>query len=184
MALAKETCYTIEDIYNLPEGKRAELIDGQIYFMSPPTYRHQKIVIKLSQKIANYIDSKNWSCEVLPAPFAVFLTKNKKNYVEPDISVICDKSKLTEKGCTGAPDWIIEVVSPSSKTMDYCTKLFQYRNTGVKEYWIVDPMKNRITVYNFEANDIEEYSFSDTVKVSIYEDLTINFSELSELLDS
>ncbi len=184
MALAKETNYTIEDIYNLPEGKRAELIDGQIYFMAPPTYRHQKIVIKLSQKIANYIDSKNGLCEVLPAPFAVFLTKNKKNYVEPDISVICDKSKLTEKGCAGAPDWIIEVVSPSSKTMDYCTKLFQYRNTGVKEYWIVDPMKNRITVYNFVADDMEEYTFSDSVKVGIYEDFAIDFSELSETLNT
>ena len=184
MALVKETCYTIEDIYNLPEGKRAELINGQIYFMSPPTYKHQKIISILHATIYNYIKSKNGSCEVLPAPFAVFLTKNKKNYVEPDISVICDKSKLNEKGCAGAPDWIIEVVSPSSKTMDYCTKLFQYRNTGVREYWIVDPMKNRITVYNFFADDMEEYSFSDTVQVGIYEDLTIDFSELLEVLDS
>ena len=184
MALAKETCYTIEDIYNLPDGERAELIDGQIYFMAPPTYKHQKIIMELSTIINNYIKSKNGPCEVLPAPFAIFLTKNKKNYVEPDISVICDKSKLNEKGCVGSPDWIIEVVSPSSKTMDYCTKLFQYRNTGVREYWIVDPIKNRITVYNFVANDMEEYSFSDSVKVGIYEDLIIDFSELSKTLDS
>ncbi len=183
MALVKETCYTIEDIYNLPEGKRAELIDGQIYFMSPPTYKHQKIISILHAIIYNYIKSKNGSCEVLPAPFAVFLTKNKKNYVEPDISVICDKSKLTEKGCVGSPDWIIEVVSPSSKTMDYHTKLFQYRNTGVKEYWIVDPMKNRIMVHNFKSETMEEYSFFDSVKVGIYEDLIIDFSELSETLD-
>ena len=184
MALAKETCYTIEDIYNLPEGKRAELIDGQIYFMAPPTYRHQKIVIKLSQKIANYIDSKNGSCEVLPAPFAVFLTKNQKNYVEPDISVICDKSKITKHGCVGSPDWIIEIVSPSSRQMDYFTKLFKYHSSNVREYWIVDPLKNRIMVYQFESSTITEYSFSDSIKVGIYEDLTIDFSELSDILDS
>ncbi len=184
MSLAKDTCYTIEDIYNLPEGKRAELIDGQIYFMAPPTYRHQEIVFELSLTIGNYIKSKKGPCKVLPAPFAVFLTKNKKNYVEPDISVICDKSKLTEKGCDGSPDWIIEVVSPSSKTMDYHTKLFKYRNTGVKEYWIVDPMKNRIMVHNFTSETMEEYSFSDSVKVGIYENFSIDFSELSEVLDS
>ena len=184
MALPKEINYTIEDIYNLPDGKRAELIDGQIYFMSPPTYRHQEIVFELSLTIGNYIKTKKGSCKVLPAPFAVFLTKNKKNYVEPDISIICDKSKLTEKGCDGSPDWIIEVVSPSSKTMDYHTKLFQYHNTGVREYWIVDPMKNRIMVHNFEANAMEEYSFSDSVKAGIYEDLTIHFSEISEAIDS
>ena len=183
MSLAKETYYTIEDIYNLPEGKRAELIDGQIYFMAPPTYRHQEIVFELSLTIGNYIKSKKGPCKVLPAPFAVFLTKNKKNYVEPDISVICDKSKLTEKGCNGSPDWIIEIVSPSSKNMDYHTKLFKYRNTGVREYWIVDPMKSRIMAHNFKSNTMEEYSFSDLIKVGIYEDLYINFAEISETLD-
>ena len=184
MALEKETNYTIEDIYNLPDGKRAELIDGQIYFMAPPSRTHQRIIGMLYQRITNYIDSKKGTCEVYLAPFAVFLTKNKNNYVEPDISIICDKSQLTEKGCVGAPDWIIEVVSPSSKTMDYHTKLFKYRNTGVKEYWIVDPMKNRIMVHNFNFETMEEYSFSDSVKVGIYDDLTINFFELSEVLDS
>ncbi len=184
MALAKESNYTIKDIYNLPEGKRAELIDGQIYFMAPPTYRHQKIIIKLSQKIANYIDSKNGSCEVLPAPFAVFLNKNDKNYVEPDISVICDKSKLDDRGCYGSPDWIIEVVSSSSRQLDYLVKMVKYSNAGVREYWIVDPLKSRIIVYNFEFNTMEEYSFSDLIKVGIYEDLTINFAEISEALDS
>ena len=182
MALAKEISYTIEDIYNLPAGERAELIDGQIYYMAPPSYKHQKIIGILYSTIYNYIKSKKGSCEVLPAPFAVFLNKNEKNYVEPDISVICDKTKLNEKGCNGAPDWIIEIVSTSSKTMDYHTKLFKYRNTGVREYWIVDPMKNRIMVHNFETNNMEEYSFSDLIKVGIYEDFSINFAEISQEL--
>ena len=184
MALLKELSYTIEDIYNLPDGERAELIDGQIYYMAPPSYRHQELVSILHGTIYNYIKSKKGPCKVLPAPFAVFLNKNEKNYVEPDISVICDKTKLNDRGCNGAPDWIIEIVSPSSKTMDYHTKLFKYRNTGVREYWIVDPMKNRITVYNFELEDTFEYSFSDSVKVGIYEDFSINFAEISEALNS
>ena len=111
--IRKQETYTIEDIYALPEGQRAELIDGQIYDMAPPNRRHQRISGKLHQAIANYIDSKNGECEVYAAPFAVFLNEDDRNYVEPDISVICDKNKLTDKGCNGAPDWIIEIVSSS-----------------------------------------------------------------------
>ena len=178
-ALVKEIIYTIEDIYALSDGERAELIDGQIYYMSPPSRKHQKLVNRLSQQITNYIDSKNGSCEVYPAPFAVFLNKNDDtNYVEPDISVICDTSKLNDRGCLGSPDWIIEIVSPSSKYMDYFTKLMKYRNAGVREYWIVDPLKNQITTYYFENEIIEQYTFSDKVKVSIYNDFQINFSEI------
>ncbi len=168
--------YTIDDIYDLPDGERAELIDGQIYFMAPPSTRHQRIVSKLNQKIANYIDVHGGDCEVFPSPFAVFLNNDDVNYVEPDISVICDSSKLDDKGCHGAPDWIIEIVSPSSKRIDYLIKLFKYRNAGVKEYWIVDAQKNRITVYNFVYDTIEEYSFEEDIPVGIYEDFSIRIS--------
>lgn len=178
MALAEKAMYTTEYIYSLPDGQRAELIDGQIYMMAPPSRKHQRIVGELYRKISNYIESRNGSCEVDIAPFAVFLNQDDKNYVEPDISVICDQNKLTEKGCNGAPDWIVEVVSPSSIRIDYVIKLFKYRTAGVKEYWIVDNDKNRITIYNFETDDIFEYSFSDTVKVGIYDDLEIDFSKL------
>ena len=171
----KET-YTIEDIYALPEGERAELIDGQIFYLATPSTRHQRIVSKLNQKIANYIDVHGGDCEVFPSPFAVFLNNDDINYVEPDISVICDQSKLTDKGCNGAPDWIIEIVSPSSKRMDYLIKLFKYRNAGVKEYWIVDSEKDRITVYNFVHDTIEEYAFGDDVPAGIYEDFSIKVS--------
>ena len=177
-ALAKEIVYTVEDIYALPDGKRAELIDGQIYYMSPPNIRHQRISSVLHTTIYNYIKSKNGSCEVFSSPFAVFLDKNDTTYVEPDISVICDKTKLENgRGCLGSPDWIIEIVSPSSRYMDYFTKLMKYRNAGVREYWIVDPLKNQITTYYFEDEMIEQYTFSDKVKVSIYNDFEIDFSE-------
>ena len=109
----------------------------------------------------------------------VFLNKDDYNYVEPDISVICDKNKLDDRGCNGAPDWVVEIVSPSSKQMDYFTKLFKYREAGVREYWIVDAQRNQITVYNFEAEEIANYTFADSVKVGIYEDFSIDFSTIS-----
>ena len=131
--LKKQTVYTISDIYALPDGERAELIDGQIYNMAPPGRLHQKISWKLHQAIANYIDSRNGLCEVYAAPFAVFLNDDDINYVEPDLSVIGDLSKLDDKGCHGAPDWVIEIVSSYSRSRDYITKLFKYRTAGVRE---------------------------------------------------
>jgi Uma2 family endonuclease len=178
MALLQERIYSIDDIYNLPDGQRAELIDGQLYMMAPPGTKHQEIVHFLDRTIGNYIHGNGGSCKIYPSPFAVFLNKDSKNYVEPDISVICDKNKIDDKGCNGAPDWVIEVVSPSSRHMDYMTKLFKYRMAGVREYWIVDQNINRIMVYNFENDSLMEHSFSDTVKAGIYEDFEIDFSEV------
>lgn len=171
--------YTMEDIYNLPDGQRAELIDGELYMMAAPNRVHQRIVMELSFRIRDYIGRNDRDCEVYPSPFAVFLNVNNDIYVEPDISVICDKNKLTDEGCMGAPDWIIEIVSPSSRAMDYNKKLFKYRMAGVREYWIVDLKKQLIMVYNFEHDAFEEYSFSDKVKAGIYEDFEIDFSEIS-----
>lgn len=172
-ALRREEIYTIDDIYALPDGERAELIDGKIYYMAPPNTKHQRFVHFFDREIGNYIQKKNGECEVFPAPFAVFLNGNDINYVEPDISVICDKDKITEKGCNGAPDWIIEIVSPGSRSMDYFTKLFKYRTAGVREYWIVDSVKERVTIYRFEDEIMEEYSFGEVVQVGIYEDFSI-----------
>lgn len=168
-ALIKEEMYTIEDIYALPDGERAELIDGKIYYMTPPGTKHQRLVHFFDREIGNYIQEKNGECEVFPAPFAVFLNEDNINYVEPDISVIFDKNKITDKGCNGAPDWIVEIVSPSNKPMDYFTKLFKYRTAGVREYWIVDPEKEMITVYRFEKETMEQYSFGEDIPVGIYE---------------
>lgn len=179
MALPQYDEYTIEDIYNLPEGTRAELIDGQIYYMAPPTRKHQDIAGTLYRKIADYIDTKGGPCKTYISPFAVFLNDDDKNYVEPDVSVICSPNKLNDRGCVGAPDWIIEIVSPGSRKTDYFTKLFKYRTAGVREYWIVDPIKNLILVYNFDISDSEQYTFSDTIKASIYDDLYIDFSKMN-----
>ncbi len=179
MPLPKERTYTIEDIYNLPDGERAELIDGQIYSMAPPSRIHQRLVHLFDREIGSYIKENNGKCEVYPAPFAVFLNKDDLTYVEPDVSVICDPSKLNDKGCNGAPDWIIEIVSPSSKRMDYLTKLLKYRTAGVREYWIVNPMQKQISTYFFgEQENADQYSFDDDVPVGIYPGFTINIGEL------
>ena len=180
-ALAHANIYTEEDYYNLPETVRAELIDGQIYYMSAPSRIHQKILMFLSKTIANYIDSKDGSCEVYPAPFAVKLFEDDdKTVVEPDISVICDPNKLTDRGCTGAPDWIVEIVSPSTSSHDYIRKLNLYAKAGVKEYWIIDPRTEKVFVYHLDQADVnaDSYTFQDKIKVNIYDDLWIGFAEL------
>ena len=183
MPLPKESTYTIDDIYALPDGERAELIDGHIYYMAPPSTRHQRISSFISWKISEYIHTNQGTCEVFAAPFAVHLDETNNTYVEPDISVICDPNKLNDKGCISSPDWIIEIVSPASKRMDYYTKLFKYRTAGVREYWIVDPDKDRIFVYHFvaesaEEESMEEYTLKDSVKAGIYDELVIDFGDM------
>ena len=175
-ALRKEEIYIVEDIYKLPEGERAELIDGQIYYMAPPGRTHQKLSMALSNEISAYIRENGGDCEIYPAPFAVFLNEDDFNYVEPDISVICDVEKLDEKGCHGAPDWVIEIVSPASRKMDYYKKLFQYPMAGVREYWVVDPDRHMVTVYNFEQDNMEEYAFDKEIPVGVYEGFFIKLT--------
>lgn len=180
MAMAQKQMYTEVDYYALPEGVRAELINGQIYYQAAPSRVHQRILGKLHQTIANYIDTKGGPCEIYPAPFAVKLWKNRKTIVEPDLSVICDQSKFTDRGCAGAPDWIIEIVSAGNSSHDYIKKLNLYADAGVREYWIVDPMKQTIFVYHLEESKFEVtvYTFQDRIKVNIYDDLWIDFKEI------
>lgn len=125
-----------------------------------------------------YIDAKSGSCEVYPSPFAVKLKADRETIVEPDISVICDRDKLTDKGCTGAPDWVIEITSPSTSSHDYIRKLNLYADAGVREYWIVNPKEQTIFVYYFEKDNfkVTPYTFRDKIKVNIYDDLWIDFS--------
>ncbi len=177
----QEITYTIDDIYNLPEGTRAELFGGQIHYMTPPSTKHQRLLKNVLTIIDNYINLKNGSCEVLPAPFAVFLNKDDKTYVEPDISVICDPNKINDKGCNGAPDWIIEITSPSNSVHDYIDKLSLYKSAGVREYWILNPQKQIIAVYYFTEENFypQNYTFKDKIKVNIYDDLIIDFNEIS-----
>ena len=179
-ALLKDTDTRIRIADNLPENVRAELINGQFYDMAAPSRIHQEILNTINNTIYNYIHSKKGDCRVYPAPFAVKLFNDRKTVVEPDISVICDPNKLTDQGCSGAPDWIIEIISPSTSSHDYVRKLNFYMDAGVKEYWIVDPLEKRILVYYLEKTQFKmtSYTFQDKIKVNIYDDLWISLQEL------
>jgi len=179
MPLLKEDTYTSEDYWRLPDGQRAELIAGRLYNMAPPSRIHQELVMELSSTIRNYVRDRKGMCKVYPAPFAVDLNADDETWVEPDISVICDGNKLTERGCKGAPDFIIEVVSPGSRKIDYSTKNALYSDAGVREYWIVDPVRKRTTVYRYEEDAAPMIiPFDCAITVGIYGDLQIMIEEL------
>lgn len=173
--------YTTADIEALPEGERAELIDGEMFMMATPKSIHQDILVNLIFDIKGYIRKNKGKCKVYPAPYGVYIKDDTLNFVEPDISVICNMNKIDEKGCHGAPDWIIEIVSPSSRKMDYVRKTALYREAGVREYWIVDFEKETVTVYEADHWDAPVcHSFSEQIKVGIYEDLYIDFLLIKE----
>lgn len=176
--------YTFEDILALPEGEHAELINGEMFMMASPARGHQDAVIWLSNQIFNYINGKKGKCRVYSSGFAVFPKKDNINYVEPDVTVVCDRDKLDKRGCNGAPEWAIEIVSPSSIKMDYERKKKLYQESGVEEYWIVDLEKEQVKVYRFSEDDRgRDYSFEDTVKVGIYNDMELDLRMLKEYLE-
>ncbi|MBQ9065474.1 MAG: Uma2 family endonuclease [Blautia sp.] len=175
-ALTNEKTYTINDIMQFPEDVRIELADGQIYNMAPPSRIHQKLSGVLFNTIFSHISAEEKDCEIYAAPFGVFL--DDLNYFEPDLSVICDRSRLSDRGCEGAPDWIIEIVSPSTQHMDYMIKLLKYRSAGVHLYWIVNPATKTVSVYDFQNSQTAQFSFSDYITVSLCESFTIRFDDL------
>ncbi len=174
---------TLRQYEALPENIRAEVFDGQISYMASPSQDHQIISMELSTLLNTYLKSKNGSCRVFHAPFDVKLNDKPLTIVQPDLMIICDKNKLDGKRCNGAPDFIIEIVSPSNPSDDYIRKLYYYKNYGVREYWIIDPQRKNITVNYFEQDLLNvPYTFDAVLKVNIYEDLYINFSDISKLL--
>ena len=175
---------TLEQYEVLPEDKRVEVFDGVIYDMASPSQEHQIISMELSTILNTYTKGKKGSCRVFHAPFDVKLSDMPLTIVQPDIMVVCNKDKLDEKRCNGAPDFIIEIVSPSNPADDYIRKLYYYKNTGVREYWIVDPRRKIVIVNYFEGNMLNiQYSFDSIIKVNIYDDLLINFSEIADMLN-
>lgn len=175
---------TLEQYETLPENRRAEVFDGVIYDMASPSQIHQTLSMELSNTLYNYLKSKKGSCLVFSAPFDVKLSDNPLTIVQPDIMIICDKNKLDGKRCNGAPDFIIEIVSPANPSDDYIRKLYYYKNARVREYWIVDPRRKTVTVNYFEDDIVSvQYPFDSIVKVNIYDDLYINFAEIARLLN-
>lgn len=178
-SLPQPQVITLEEYEALPEDMRAEVFDGQIYGMSSPSEIHQTISTELTTLLNNYIKSEKSPCKVFHAPFDVKLNDSPLTVVQPDLLVVCDRSKLDGKRCNGAPDFIIEIVSPSNPSDDYIRKLYYYKNAGVREYWIVDPRRKIVTVYYFEGGAFNvQYTFDAAIKANIFDDFYINFLDM------
>ena len=183
MPMPNEQTYTAEEFLRLTADseQRQELIDGAIIAQASPGQKHQELVGGLYAAIRSYIRANNGNCKPFISPFDVKL--NEYNVVIPDVLVVCDPSKLDGKRCNGAPDWVIEVTSSNYK-YDVTAKLLLYKETGVREYWIVDPENQKVFVYHFEQsmNAVQFYDFDQPIPVGIYKDapvqLTINISEV------
>ena len=169
---------TLDDYLALPEGTRIELIDGKFYDMAVPTTIHQSIGFEICYLFKNYVSKKGEKCVPFIAPMDVQLDCDNRTMVQPDVLVVCDRNKITRARIVGAPDLVVEVVSPANMVTDVMIKLFKYKNAGVREYWIVYPDEKRVTVFDFEK-DIgpRDYSFEDTIPVAIWDgDCKIDFS--------
>lgn len=178
-----EPNYTLEDYYYVSEELRVELLDGRFYYMAAPTNRHQWLVYKLCEAFNQFIKTKDGHCISLPAA-NVQLNQDEKTMLEPDVFVVCDRDKLKKDRTIGAPDLVVEIHSPSTKSYDIKEKLSCYRQAGVREYWMVDPEKERVTVCDFggeHANRI--YGFHEKVPVGIFDgDCLVDLREILEEL--
>ncbi len=176
--------YSYADYAQWPEDERWELIDGVAYAMTAPQRLHQDIVSELCRQVGNYLYGK--SCKFYVAPFDVRLPRQDEadakveTVVQPDLSVICDPSKLDKQGCRGAPDWIVEVLSPSTALKDMDTKRSLYQRHGVQEYWIIHPEDRWILVYTLDAQDRYGqpgvFGMDEPTVVQRFPDLNIDWS--------
>ncbi len=179
-----EELKTIEDYYALPDDERVELIDGRFYVMSAPTVNHQDWIFELAKAFDRYIEKNRGLCRVYLAPCDVRLDKDDYTMVQPDLMICCSRDQVTFKRIEGAPDFVLEIVSPGSVYLDRHKKLQKYRDAGVREYWIVDPRKETVTVYHFGKSDEAVcYTFADEVPVGIYGgDCEIDFARIRKRL--
>lgn len=181
----KQGEYTLEDYYNLPDDQRAELIDGVLYNMSSPTTYHQLVIAQIVRQFFNCMEGHE-ECEVFFSPLDVQLDMDNKTMVQPDIIVLCNKSKMIRQCIYGAPDFVLEVLSPSTEKKDKIVKRHKYLNAGCREYWIVDPDEETVTAYDFEKDNISmRHSFEEKIPVGISEGkCQIDFKPIKEKLES
>jgi len=168
--------------WELKPGERFELIYGVPYAMSAPNYTHQRILIMLGSEFFTFLKGK--TCRVLPAPFDVRLFYNEDDsddtVVQPDLTVICDSKKIGEEGCRGAPDMVVEIVSPSNTVIEMERKLRLYREAQVREYWIVEPRNKLINIYLLKDGEyiVRSYGIKDTIRPEVLSGLEIKLSEI------
>jgi len=178
----RQGTYTIDDLDRLPDGVRVELIDGVLYQFSAPRVTHQRIVFMLAKQLDDCAASHG--CEVLISPLGVQLDCDEKTLVQPDVMAICDTDKALEEGIYGAPEFVAEVLSRSTRHRDLTIKVGKYEHAGVKEYWIIDPEHERVLVYDFnDENVIFQYTFDDKIPVRLSGgECIIDFPEIKERL--
>ena len=176
--------YTLEDYRALPDDQRMELIDGYFFKMEAPSALHQELLIELAYRFKDYQKKKRPDCRVIPAPFDVQLDRDILTMLQPDISIISDRDRIVPKGCFGAPDFIVEILSGSTRAKDMYLKLAKYKNAGVHEYWMVDPEKHQVLVWDEKEGDrLEVYDLESRIPVGITDgDLEIDFREIMEEL--
>lgn len=172
--------YTLKDYYELPEERRAELIDGVIYDMSASTSAHQMIAGLIYAKLLAYVMEKKGMCLPMISPLDVQLDCDDRTMVQPDVVVVCDRNKVNMRCVYGAPDFVVEVLSRSSAKRDSVIKLNKYLNAGVREYWLIDASQKKVIVYNFEGAPYPAiYGFDAKVPVSIWGgECEIDFAEV------
>ena len=160
---------TTNELSKMGESRDLQLIDGHLVVSEMAGVSHQRMVKSLGRTISDFVEKKKGKCEVFDVGVNVFLDEDEYTLVIPDIAVICNPSQITEKGVVGAPDWMIEVVSPSTRQNDYHKKLHKYMDAGVREYWIVDTDRRVVSVcINGEPMQVTIYSIEDEIPVHIY----------------
>lgn len=182
----KQGEYTVEDYYKIPDERRVELIDGVIYDMATPSTVHQDIVFYIHMSIYNHIREKGKKCKVYEAPLDVQLNRDNRTMLQPDVMVICERDKVELKKIYGAPDFALEVLSPSTRRKDMTIKLYKYQGAGVREYWIIDPKKKCLIKYNFMDEEFtpEIFSLDEQVPLAISDnELMIDLKPVKEAIE-
>lgn len=178
--------HTLEEYYRLPNDRRVELIDGEFFEMEAPNSLHQEIIAILQYHFTDFVRKNKGPCKVYSSPMDVQLDQDNRTMVQPDLLVVCDRDKISKFGIYGAPDFCLEVVSPSSSKKDIFLKSYKYANAGVREYWIIIPKEKKLLVYNFETGSLMQdmYSLTGSKGVAIWENrLEIDLDEIRQAIE-